>query len=146
MKKIHTLILGTLSCALLAPLSVSAESATNTTQTTPSIQISCVQATIEKREQSLIAAHQAFNTGIVQALTTRSENLKSAWTKGDTKERRAAIKLAHSTFKSSQSGAHQAMRAARTSSWNTYESEMRACGVLNTGESPSQVRSASTSL
>lgn len=146
MKKIHTLILGGLSSIVLVPLSVSAESTANTIQTTPNIQISCVQATIEKREQSLIAAHQAFNTSIVQALTARSENLKSAWAKGDTKERRTAIKLAHSTFKSTQSGAHQAMRTARTNSWNAYESEMRACGVPNTGESPSQVRSASTSL
>ena len=135
-----------MSCVVLIPLFASAESGTNSSQTTPGIQISCVQASIEKREQSLIAAHQTFNTSIVQALTARSENLKNAWAKGDTKERRAAIKLAHSNFKSTQSGAHQAMRVARTSSWNAYESEMRACGVSNTGESPSQARSASTSL
>lgn len=139
-------MLGVVSSAIFVPSFAFAETNINTAQIPQSVNTSCVHASIEKREQSLIAAHQIFNTTIIQALTTRADNLKTAWSKSENKERRAAIKLAHSNFKSSQSSSHQALRAARTNSWNTYESDMRACGVTNTGESPSQVRNVSTSL
>ena len=146
MKK--TLLQGLATLALVPLFGFAVVSATTSTSTTPrpSFDIACVQGAIEKRETTLIATHNTYNTAVVNALTARKDALKQAWAKPTHKEQKAARKEAWLSFRKAHKAAHEGLRLTRKTTWSSFDSDMRACGVRNHGEKPSQVENPTSSL
>jgi hypothetical protein len=96
--------------------------------------LSCASNAVEKRETSIISAHDSMNTSIKNALIARKDSLKTAWSNNDKTAREASKKLAWSSFKTAGQSAHNTMREARKLSWNTFNTDMKACGWVNHGE------------
>ncbi len=119
-----------------------------TTKPEVTLNVSCIQNAIEKRDSVMITAHGAYNTSIVNGLTARKDALKAAWAKPTRKERVEARNAAWSTFRTSHKSAHSALRTVRIASWNTYNAEMKACGVDKEvhGERASEVKDPTSSL
>jgi hypothetical protein len=145
---------------LCAPLLVSAESrergndrersasstrATSTPKIVTPATISCVQNAIEKRETTLIAGHNAFNTSVTGALTARKDGLKSAYALADREAAKAGKKTVWNAFGTSTKAAHDTMRTVRKTAWNTFNTDMRACGVAHE-EAPRTVTNPTSSL
>lgn len=112
------------------------------------LNVSCIQNAVEKRDSAIIVAHGTFNTSIVNALTIRKDALKTAWAKPTRQERASGRKVAYDTFKASQKSAHEALRSVRKTSWNTFDTDMKACGVSKEahGERASEVKEPTSSL
>lgn len=143
MKKI---IIGFAAAGLLsAPLLVSAQTATSTISNTPSRNVACIQAAVEKRETTLIAGHNSFNTSIVTALTVRKDGLKSAYALTEKGSTKTAKKAVWSKFKTDSKAAHDSMRSVRKASWGTFNTDMRACGVTH-DEAPHAVLNPAITL
>ncbi len=120
------------------------------TSSTPAatLNVSCIQNAVEKRDSAIIVAHGTFNTSIVNALTARKDALKAAWAKPTRQERTSGRKAAYDAFKTSQKSAHEALRSVRKSSWSTFDTDMKACGVSKEahGERASEVKEPTSSL
>lgn len=112
------------------------------------LNVTCIQNAVEKRDSTMITAHSTFNTAIVNALTVRKDALKAAWAKPTRQERTAARKAAYDAFKVSQRNAHDTLRSTRKTAWNTFDTEMKACGVTKEahGERASEVKNPTSSL
>jgi hypothetical protein len=107
----------------------------STASTTPLIiNTTCVNTALDKRENALIAGHDALNVSVKTALQTRLTNLKAAWAKTTPAERQIARKVAYDTFNVSVKAAHQTIKTFRINTWNTFNVEMAACGVIGHGE------------
>lgn len=119
---------------------------TNATSTPSSINVICVQNAIEKRDTTIITAHNAYNTSITNALTARKDALKLAWAKPTTKERREAQRAAYKAFNVSVRAAHENLRSARKAAWSTFNTDMKNCGVRNHGEQAQGVENPTSSL
>lgn len=114
---------------------------------TPAVlNVQCIQTAIEKRDTAIITAHGAFNTSIVNALTTRKDALKLSWAKPTNEERKSTRKVALDAFRTSQKGAHEALRTVRKTSWSAFETDMKVCGARNHGEQAQAVQSPTSSL
>lgn len=122
----------------------------NSASSTPAatLNVSCIQNAVEKRDSAIIVAHGTFNTSIVNALTARKDALKAAWAKPTRQERTSGRKAAYDAFKVSQKSAHEALRSVRKSSWSTFDTDMKACGVNKEahGERASEVKEPTSSL
>jgi hypothetical protein len=129
------IMFGTAVISLALPFAAFAQTATSTIPVKQKPDIVCVQAAIEKRDSSIITGHNAFNTSIVAALTARKDSLKLAWTKEVRTEREEAKKKSYTDFRTSTKSAHEALRTVRSTSWKTFESDMKVCKVPH-AESP----------
>ena len=112
------------------------------------LNVQCVQNAVEKRDSAVISAHSTFNTSIVNALTVRKDAVKLAWAKETQKDRTSARKAAYEVFRTSQKSAHEALRSVRKTSWSTFDTDMKACGVNREahGERASEVKEPTSSL
>lgn len=145
MKKILTGLL--LSAPVLAFAQTGAVNGTTTVVTTASsTQVECVNVSLDKRENALIAGHDAFGGAIKIALQKRLANLKDAWSQTDKKVKQAKRLEAWKTYKTDAQAANSALRTARNTAWKTFDTDMKACGVRGHGESPSFVSSPNTAL
>lgn len=88
----------------------------------------CITSAITTRENSLITAHDTFNTSIKSAITARSAGLIAALEKPSRSERVTARNSVRSAFRASSIAAHKTLRDARNSTYNTYNSAIKACG------------------
>lgn len=115
---------------------------------TATLNVSCIQNAVEKRDSAIIIAHDTFNTSIINALTIRKDALKLAWAKEARQDRTSARKATYDVFKISQKNAHRALRAVRKTSWDTFNTEMKACGVSKEAhnERASEVNDPTSSL
>lgn len=74
--------------------------------------------------------------------------MKAAWAKPTRQERTSARKAAYDAFKVSQKSAHETLRSVRKTSWSTFDTDMKACGVSKEahGERASEVKEPTSSL
>lgn len=116
--------------------------------TQPTLNVTCIQNAVEKRGSAIITTHNTFNTSITNALTVRKDTLKTAWAKPTRQERTSARKAAYDAFKVSQKSAHEALRTVRKSSWSTFDTDMKACGISKEAHSEraSEVKEPTSSL
>ncbi|MFZ2152215.1 MAG: hypothetical protein WAV09_03850 [Minisyncoccia bacterium] len=121
---------------------------TNTKKVETTLNVQCIQNAVEKRDSAIIVAHGAFNTSIVNALTVRKDALKAAWAKPTRQERTSGRKAAYDVFRTSQKSAHETLRSVRKTSWSTFDTDMKACGVSKEahGERASEVKEPTSSL
>lgn len=94
-----------------------------------SIDLACVQTAVEKRDNTVIAAFDAFTSSVRAALVTRRDALKAAWGNADRAERHAAIRTTWATFRNSRRAARQTWHAARRAAWRQFHVDRRACRV-----------------
>ena len=113
-----------------------------------SLNVSCIQNAVEKRDSAIISAHNTFSSSITNALTVRKDALKLAWAKPTRQERTPARKAAYDAFRTTQKSAHEALRSARKSSWSTFDTDMKVCGISKEahGERASEVKEPTSSL
>lgn len=93
------------------------------------LNVACIQSALDKRENAIITAHNTYSGSITNALTARKDTLKTAWAKPTRQERRVARDAAWKTFKESHRSAHEGLRSTRKTAWNTFDVDMKACGV-----------------
>ena len=146
-----------ITLALLTPMFAFAQTSGTSSTTAPRMMpkdqtlstttVACVQASLDKRENALIAGHDAYNTSVKAALAKRLEGLKTAWAQPTRLARTEGRQSTYKTFKSEMQTANTAMKTVRNGAWKTFETEAKACGVKGgTGETPSIVGGANITL
>lgn len=90
-------------------------------KTQKKIDVACITAAIDKRDTAIAGA---FDT-LKNAVMTRKDALKLAWSQTDKKTRRDGIKAAWKAYGASVSSA----RSARKSAWTTFYATRNACGA-----------------
>lgn len=123
---------------LLAPIATFAQ-ATST-------QVTCMQNALEKRENTLISAHDTYSAAVKTALTNRLSGLKASWEISEKKARTEKRETTYKAFKTEIQFAHTTLRTAKNSAWKIFQTEAKACGVKGTGENPSVISTANISL
>ncbi|MEK7640673.1 MAG: hypothetical protein AAB389_01605 [Patescibacteria group bacterium] len=88
----------------------------------------CMQATVEKRDNSVIAAADKYHVELVRALQTRRDALKAAWGMKDPSERQKALKAAWDAFHIAKKSIIGGWKEARKSAWRQYHVDRKACG------------------
>lgn len=137
-----------LSIAVLAPAATFAQAtSTNATSTSATSTLStCMQNAVEKRETSLITAHDTYAASVKTALTNRMNALKTSWAQTDKQARISKREAAHKAFRTEMQTANSALRNSKNTSWKTFQSDAKVCGVKGTGETPSIISTSNISL
>lgn len=111
--------------ALIAP--AMAQDSGNATNVT--VNVTCIQDAIEKRDSAIVPAFNAFSSSVVTALETRKTELKAAWEKTNTAERRLALRDAWKKYKKAVTDARKQLRTAKKTAWQQFAQEAQACKV-----------------
>lgn len=98
------------------------------------VNLSCIQKAVEKRENALIAAFDAYAASMKTAFTTRRDALKEAWNKTDRGDRGAAIRAAWDAFRTSRRTTRATFHTTRKNAWTTFRAERRACRVADSAD------------
>ncbi len=134
--------------AIFAPIATFAQETSTiaTTTSATSTQITCMQNSLEKRENALISAHDTYGVAVKTALTNRLAGLKSSWTMIEKKDRVAKREATYKAFRTEMQAANTALRNVKNTAWKTFQADSKACGVKGTGENPSIISTANISL
>ena len=97
-------------------------------RTAQTVDVACIQAAIDKRDNAIITAVDTFHDAAKSALQTRRDALKAAWGNTDRDVRRAAIKAAWESYRNSLRSARKALRESRRSAWSQFAADRKACG------------------
>lgn len=98
------------------------------------VNLTCIQTAVEKRENAIIAAVDAYATKVKTALIARRDTLKAAWNKTDAKERRDGIRAAWNAFRGTWKNANRDLHVARKAAWEQFKKDRRACGKAESPE------------
>lgn len=142
----------TIAAMFLVPSTMLAQ-ATSTASTTPvvitptatSTQVICMQNALEKRENALIASHDTYSTAVKTALQNRLSGLKSSW-ELDRKARIAKREATYKAFRLEMQTANNNLRTTKNTTWKTFQTDAKNCGVKSTGESASMISTMNVSL
>jgi len=88
----------------------------------------CMQNAIDKRDGAIIAAVDVFATFMKTALTTRKDTQKTAWGINDRTQRKVSLKDAWTKFKGSWLTALKNLRKARNAAWKQFYIDRKVCG------------------
>lgn len=133
-KKYLTALLIPVSCFLFAlAFPAMADEATSTTPVN-TVDLACMQAAVEKRENAIETAFDTFSTAIKSALQTRKTELLAAWAIESPTQRKTAIWSAWRKFKESKRSVALAFHRARYSAWQQFKTDRKACGNPSTHE------------
>ena len=91
------------------------------------VDVACVQAAVDAREQSIMSAWVSYNTSMTAAFSTRALALHAAWGMTDASARKTAIKAAWSAFAASRKSAMQAHKTAKQAAWKTFRTAAKSC-------------------
>ena len=90
--------------------------------------IACVGAAVNMREQTLDSAMMTFTQGANGAYSARAAALQQAYMQtGGNSAIRTAVKAAWTTFTTSMRTARKAWQSARTSAWEKFRTDAKAC-------------------
>jgi len=99
-------------------------------QTLDSTKMTCVLNAVTKREDAVQSAVNSFTTAINAALATRKTDLVAAYTNNTTRDAlSAAIHAAWLKFQNSKIADKQNFRASRRTAWETFRTDVKACGA-----------------
>ena len=108
-------------------LSVNLETDARVEARRASVDLACMQTAVEKRDNAMIAALDAYHASWKAALQTRRDELKTAWGTQDKNQREDAIRAAWKKFRESKKSARDTFRTARKNAWKTFKTDARAC-------------------
>lgn len=98
------------------------------------VQLSCLKSATTKREDSVIAAMNAFHSAMITAMTARKTALESVWSMPKSSDRSVARETLHTVYKNSMTLAHKNLKVARDGAWTSFKTESKSCGVNNSRE------------
>jgi len=101
------------------------------------LDLTCMKNAVEKREQDLKTAREAYFNKISQAYDERKTALSNAWSTENQKERRRAVIAAWNKFRKNVKSARLEYRKAHSQIWKTFVQDRKNCGSGPTGENPS---------
>lgn len=93
------------------------------------VDIACMKAAVEKREDAIIASKEKAFASFDAAFKARRNSLSAAWTITIAKDRRTAINTAWSTFRASHKAARTQLRTEDKALWSTFKTDSKACKV-----------------
>ena len=96
----------------------------------------CMVKAVEKRENTVISAHDTLSGAVKTALTKRKTALMSAWGLTVAKDRRTARLAAWNAFRTEQKATRKAHLTAVKDAWKLYKTEAKACKVDTNGVEP----------
>ena len=131
---IKKVLLITAIAALLASVGVAAAKTTFVKKLVKGTGTTCVQTTVENRENALIAAYEKKAGVIKTALETRKTALVAAWGKATVSERKQARNAAWKAFRESVKAARQTYQQEVKNAWATFAKDAKTCKVENSGE------------
>ena len=99
------------------------------TPTPAVVNVACIQSAIVERDNSVIAAVDAYHTAVVSALTARRNAFSAAWAITDRMARKEALKEAIDDFRSARKAAGDSYRTAKENAWKEFAKDRKACGV-----------------
>lgn len=88
----------------------------------------CLQNTVERRDNSILAAVDGYSATVKSALGARRDALKAAFGTTDKNQRQAAVRNAWNTYKSIQRKARITFRDARNAGWQKFNTDRKLCG------------------
>jgi len=91
----------------------------------------CMASAVEKRDNAIISAWNAYSAKVKTALESRRDSVKTAWanTEVGVTSRRAAIRSAWRNFISTVRSARRELKSSRLSAWRTFRNERKSCGA-----------------
>jgi hypothetical protein len=98
------------------------------------IDLECMKNAVSKREEAVISAYNAYFEAIMTALETRKNDMVSAWTISDLKERNTAINNAWAKYRASVKTALINWQKAKKDAWVQFEKDRVNCKSPETGE------------
>jgi hypothetical protein len=81
-----------------------------------------MQNALEKRENALITAHDAFAASVKTAIQNRLTGLKASW-ELDRKARITKREATYKAFRTEMQTAHTAIRNTKNSTWKVYQAD-----------------------
>ncbi|MBU6415076.1 hypothetical protein KGQ34_02455 [Patescibacteria group bacterium] len=99
------------------------------------VDLACMQTAVEKRDNAIISALDAYSSAVKTALQTRRDALKDAWGITDRKQRRSALRTAWNAFKGTWRNAAKSLRIAKRDAWMQFNKDQRTCKG-NAGDEP----------
>ena len=91
------------------------------------VALTCIQGTIDVRDNAIIAGLDVYYPAAKTAIQTRQAALKSAWMQTDQKTRREATRTVWNAYKESAKSARMTMKTAHKAAWTKFESARKAC-------------------
>lgn len=92
------------------------------------VDFACLQNAAERRDNSIIAAFDAYHAGVKTALEARRDGLKAALAITDKAQRQGAVRNAWNTYKSIQKKTKDTLKNARNAAWQKFNTDRKACG------------------
>lgn len=89
----------------------------------------CMQSAVEKRDNTLGDAWDAFGSTMNSAMHDRRDALKEAWGISDKNERNQAIRSAWESFRSTHKSARKDFNTERKDAWKVFKTDRKACGM-----------------
>lgn len=120
----------TISILSLFALGVFTQAFAQTTKPTSNATfLSCMQNAVEKRETSIIGAHNTFHASMSTILGARKTALVDAWKITDTGARNDARKQAWTSYRTDAKSAYGALKTNRHGAWGIYKQDRIVCGA-----------------
>lgn len=94
-----------------------------------SVDLACMKAAVEKREDAIIASKEKAFASYDAAFKARRASLSTAWTIAVVKDRRVAINAAWATFRTSHKDARTQLREEDKALWSTFKTDSKVCKV-----------------
>lgn len=88
----------------------------------------CAKTAIEKRDNAIIAAIDAFAAAFKNIVTQRKAAVMAAFDKTNQKEYKNAVKNAIKTFRVAKKAARRAYNETRQQAHKTFGNEIKTCG------------------
>lgn len=136
MKLRYYATVGMMLTSLVAAPALAEDTANTTATTTPPVRktldLACMQSAVEKRDNAIIAAFDAYSASVKTALTTRRDALKAAWGLTDRIQRRDAINAAWKAHRKARNDAFRTLRDARRAAWKQFRADAKTCKATGT--------------
>jgi len=82
---------------------------------------------VDTRDASVAPLYIAFGQAMSDAVNARKAALDAAYSAGDAKTRKAAVKAAWATFRVSVKAARTTLNTGKKTAWTSFKSTAKAC-------------------
>ena len=98
------------------------------------VNLACMQAAVEKRDNALLAAVDKRYSEHKTALTARRDALKAAWGITDPEKRKEALRAAWKAYREALEKTIKSFREAKRAAWKQFKEDRRACKAEGSSE------------
>lgn len=130
--RMRTLLSTRIAAALLSMMfavPAFAQGASTSAGAATSVDLACMSAAIETRENAVLSARTTFNASIVAAIQTRRDALKAAFTIANNADRMVAIKAALNAYATAAANARATFKASVKAAWSAFATARVNCHI-----------------